>query len=682
MNWPGGLRGGVRALVVALLPTVALLSGSLEELELRTLNAQFHLRGPRPPRTPIVVVSIDEDSFDELNLAWPWPRALHGRLLDLLAQGRPLAIGLDILFVEPSTRGAADDAALARAIGRAGNVVLAAALTVVTESFFTKESLNPPLPLIREHAAGFGVVNLDHDRDAFVRQTQLGAIHQGVEVPGFDLLIHRLAVRAGLASAALPAGRSILINYRGGPRTFPTVPYYRVVNGEIPPEEFRGKIVLVGATTHTLHDVFPTPFAVHGMPGVEIHANVLETLFRGIGVTRIPRWSVMALIFAAVVLAVLVTGWARPLWALALLVGVGLAYAAAGMALFVWGHVFVDQIAVPISLVLGYGVTVVDNFILEQREKARLARFFSPGVLRKVVRQHDELSRARRLVTVLFSDIRGFTTIAEKLSPEDITELLREYLTEMTEVVFKYGGTIDKYIGDAIMALYNAPFDQPDHAVQAVWTGLEFQNRLTALSERWEAKSGLKLRNGVGINTGEAVVGIIGSRQRFEYGAIGDTINLGARLEGLSKEFGSPIIISEATYTAAKHVFHCRPLGEVTVKGKSIPVRIYGVERALRPERVATDVPLTIVETIGDLRVSIAANLHDLSVTGLRATHLPKPLAVGRTLDLEFELPGLRRLISAQGRVVRGTEDLAGIEFLDLSPQHRQLLQTFLRGRA
>src|SRR5262249_23594915 len=155
--------------------------------------------------------------------------------------------------------------------------------------------------------------------------------------------------------------------------------------------------------------------------------------------------------------------------------GVGLAYAASGLALFVWGHLVVDQIAVPITLVLGYGVTVVDNFILEQREKQRLARFFSPGVLRKVVRQHDELSRARRLVTVLFSDIRGFTTVAEKLTPEDITELLREYLTEMTEVVFKHGGTIDKYIGDAIMALYNAPFDQADHAVQAVWTGLEFQ---------------------------------------------------------------------------------------------------------------------------------------------------------------------------------------------------------------
>jgi adenylate cyclase len=682
MNWLGGPRVWLRGGLTALLPAIALLSGSLEGLELRTLNAQFHLRGPRPPVTPIVLVSIDQDSFDELNLSWPWPRALHGKLLDVLRQGKPAAIGLDILFVEPAARGAADDAALAQAIGRAGNVVLPAALTVVTESFFTKENLNPPLPALREHAAGFGFVNLPHDRDAFVRRATLGLSHQAVAVPSFDLLLHQQGIRAGIPSAPLPTRTPFLINYRGGPRTFSTVPYYRIVTGEIPPEEFRGKIVLVGATSHTLHDVFPTPFAADGMPGVEIHANVLETLFQGIAVTRIPRWSVVALLFAAALFAVATTNWARPLWALALVSGVALACAAAGLAAFVWGYVFVDQVAVPLTLVLGYGVTVVENFVREQREKQRLARFFSPGVLRKVVRRHEEIGRARRLVTVLFSDIRGFTTVAEKLPPEEITDLLREYLTEMTEVVFRYGGTVDKYIGDAIMALYNAPFDQPDHAVQAVWTGLEFQNRVKALSDRWEAKSGSKLRNGVGINTGEAVVGIIGSSQRFEYGAIGDTINLGARLESLSKDFANPIIISESTYAAVKHVFYCPSLGEVTVKGKSIPVRIYGVERQLRPARVVVQAPLTIItEAIGDLHVSITAHLADLSVTGLRATHLPKQFAVDQLVRLGFELPGFPRVISTDGRVVRSTEELAGIKFLDLAPEDRQLVETFLQGR-
>src|SRR5262249_13049242 len=160
-------------------------------------------------------------------------------------------------------------------------------------------------------------------------RTRLTTLHQGTELPGFDLVIRGQALRAGLPSAPLPSGKSVLINYRGGPRTFPTVPYYRVLNGEIPPDEFRGKIVLVGATTHTLHDVFPTPFAVHGMPGVEIHANVLETLFQGIGVTRLPRWTVLALVLAAALGAVFVTVWARPLRALLLLAGVAVAYAGA-----------------------------------------------------------------------------------------------------------------------------------------------------------------------------------------------------------------------------------------------------------------------------------------------------------------------------------------------------------------
>jgi adenylate cyclase len=680
-NWSDASRVWLRAALAALLPIVALLTGGLEGLELRTLDTQFQLRGPREPTTPIVIVSIDVDSFDELNLPWPWPRALHAQLLDTLRQGHPAAIGLDILFVEPSARGPEDDTALAEAIRQSGNVVLAAALGVVTESFFTKQTINPPLPQLRKGSAGFGIVNFSNDLDAFVRRAGLGLVHQQAELPSFGLLLHRLGVRAGIPSAPLPKRTPFIINFRGGPRTFAIVPYYRIVRGEIAPEEFRGKIVLVGATTPTLHDVFPTPFAAGGMTGVEIHANVLETLFRGLAIGRVPRWFVVLHVCAAALLAAWATNRLRPLWALALLFGVVVANAGIGLVAFVWGYVFVDQIAAPLTLVIGYVGTVVANFIREQRERQRLARFFSPDVVRKLVRDHDDLSRTRRTITVLFSDIRGFTTLCEKLSPEEVTELLREYLTEMTAVVFRHGGTIDKYIGDAIMALYNAPFDQPDHALQAVATALEFQDRVTALSDRWEAKSGFKLRSGVGVNTGEAVIGIIGSQQRFEYGAIGDTVNLGARLESLSKEFGTPIIISESTYTAVKDAFHCRPLGEVTVKGKTIPVRIYGVERHLRPERVAVTAPLTIVETVDDLRVSLSAQLGDLSVTGLRATDLPGPLTTGQAVEVEFTLPGLSAAISTAGQVVRSTDHDAGIAFVDLSSEGRELLESFLKNR-
>src|SRR5438445_10614941 len=226
-----------------------------------------------------------------------------------------------------------------------------------------------------------------------------------------------------------------------------------------------------------------------------------------------------------------------------------------------------------LGILLGGGTTAAVNFVREQREKRRLSQFFSPKVLREVVRQQDEgsLETARRLVTVLFSDIRGFTSLSERLEPEQVAEMLREYLTEMTEIVFRNGGTVDKYIGDCVMALYNVPFEDPEHAIKAVRTGLEFQERTLIVSKRWEETLGLAIRSGVGINTGEAVVGTLGSKQRLEYTAIGDTINLGARLESITKDYKTNIIISESTYALVKDHFVTKELGDVTVKGKTHP---------------------------------------------------------------------------------------------------------------
>ncbi len=574
------LAGALVGLGVALASVVDP-GGFFEVAELKALDGHFALRGARQPASPIVIVSIDEDSFDELNLAWPWPRALHGQLLDRLSPARPAAVGLDIVFAEPSSRGPEDDEALARAIARAGNVVLGAALTAVQETGFVKEDLNPPIRPIRDGAAGYGFVNFDSDADAFVRRGSLTRSFQDRQIEGFDLLLFRLAEKAGLPSARLPRRSPVLINFRGAPRTFPTVPYHRVVSGEVPPEAFAGKIVLVGATSVIQHDVFPTPFATAGnMPGVEIHANMLETLLQGIPIRRALPGIAGTVAVLAGALAVWAAGTMRPLAAAAVVGGTLAGYLAACHAAFVLERYWADVVPVPLALALGYLGTEARNFVREQREKRRLSRFFSPDVVREIVRSQDgddALGSARRLVTVLFSDIRGFTALSERLPPEAVVTFLREYLTVMTDAVFLYGGTVDKYIGDAIMALYNVPFEAPDHAAQAVRTGLEFQRRLGPLAAAFTAKHGGSLRCGVGINTGEAVVGTLGSEQRLEYTAIGDTINLGSRLEGVTKDFDVPIVISEATYREVKDLFDTRYLGEVTVKGKEVPVKIYTV---------------------------------------------------------------------------------------------------------
>ncbi len=588
-------RGALFGSVVAL----ASVFGLMEGVERWAYNVQFDVRGPIQPQIPIIIVSIDEDSFDELDLQWPWPRALHGRFLDIASQGKPAAIGFDIVFSEPSSKGLEDDQALAEAVGRAGNVVLGAAFTEVTSQYAVKEDLNPPVPVIRERAAAYGFVNPEVDEDAFVRSASITRPFQGTEAASFDLQLYRLGVKAGIPAAGLPERPRVLINYRGGPKTFLTVPYYQVLNGEIEPDMFAGSILLVGSTSPILHDVFPAPFATHGdMPGVEIHANLLETLFQGIPLRRASIWLGIIATVTSGVLAVWVTGRLRPLPAMGLLLVVAGAYAATTSALFVYARLWVDAAAVPTALMLGYSATVVESFINEQREKKRLSRYFSPAVVEDIIRQKEDvnLGSARRRMTILFSDIRGFTSISEKMSPEEVVGFLREYLTEMTDAVFQHGGTVDKYIGDAVMALYNVPFDQPDHAARAVKTALAFQERIKPLSEKFKARHGLELKCGVGVHTGDAVVGTIGAEQRLEYTAIGDTINLGSRLESITKDFHVSIVISESTYEEVKGQFPVRYLGEVQVKGKEIPVKIYTVGEAnLREnERLAVNAIVTI----------------------------------------------------------------------------------------
>jgi class 3 adenylate cyclase len=311
---------------------------------------------------------------------------------------------------------------------------------------------------------------------------------------------------------------------------------------------------------------------------------------------------------------------------------------------------------------------VIEHFVREQRERRRLSQFFSPDVVREVVRYKDEgsLTTGRRTVTVLFSDIRGFTSISEKLEPEQVAEMLREYLSEMTEVVFKYGGTVDKYIGDCIMALYNVPFADSEHALNAVRTALEFQERTIAVSRRWEAKLGVTIRNGVGINTGEAVVGTLGSRQRLEYTAIGDTINLGSRLESITKDYKTNIIISEFTYAHVKDHFVTKELGDVTVKGKSRPVKIY----AVLPSDIRTH-PRAILESAallsvaGDGRACRVAT-RDIGEGGLALRGVPDEWTVGQTVQVRCEGGALPKPIVAEATIGWRRGDEAGVVFTTL----------------
>jgi class 3 adenylate cyclase len=318
--------------------------------------------------------------------------------------------------------------------------------------------------------------------------------------------------------------------------------------------------------------------------------------------------------------------------------------------------------------VLGYGATAIVSFVRDQREKRRLSQFFSPKVLREVVRQRDEgsLETGRRLVTVLFSDIRGFTSLSERLEPEQVAEMLREYLTEMTEIVFRHGGTVDKYIGDCVMALYNVPLEDPQHAINAVRTGLDFQEKTLQVSRRWEEKLGITIRNGVGINTGEAVVGTMGSRQRLEYTAIGDTINLGARLESITKEYGIGIIVSEFTHRLLDEQFMTRELGEVTVKGKTQPVKIFGVlPGSLRKwPRATLEAAATVVLVGAD--ETCQATTRDIGEGGMALGGVPVGWTTGSKIQIRCEGGQLQQPLTAEAVIAWRRQDLAGVSFTGL----------------
>ena len=479
---------------------------------------------------------------------------------------------------------------------------------------------------------------------------------------------------------ALPPSAEMLVNYRGPRGTFRRVPYYQVLRGEVGPEIFTGKIVLIGATSPALHDEYPTPFSGRNlMSGVEVQANLLETTLQGDALRRNPPYLPVVLALAAGIAAALATSRMRPMRSFLLVVGLGSAYVLVAFGAFVHRQIWIDVVPFEAALVLAYVATVVANFVRERREKRRLSRFFSPDVITAILEAQTEnaLAVRRRHITVLFSDIRGFTTLTERLAPEEVAEILREFFTMTTEIVFKHGGTVDKYVGDAIMALYGAPFDHPDHAADAVRSALELQSQMRTLSERWLEKAGVTLQVGVGIHTGEAVVGTIGSDQRLEFTAVGDTVNLAARLEGLTKEFSRPIIISQTTCEAVKHLVHAQHLGEVRVKGKEATVEVYAVERgdARLTARAAFAVPVTVVD--GD--VAILAAMVDVSRGGIAVRDLSKEIEIDRIVGLQLDLPELATPLSVSGRTVRSEGGRASFAFFGLREEDERLLDDIVR---
>ncbi len=557
-----------------------------------------------------------------------------------------------------------------------------------------------PIPRLTAAARELGHVTMLADIDGSTRWEALVFEHRGYYYPSLAVQAVRLASGPEPARLTLDFGRALaigslvvpvdprnrmLVDYAGPGGTFRHFSAVDLLQDRVPKDALRDRIVFVGATAEGTYDLRVTPTSPV-FPGVEKHANVAGDLLSGRFLSR-PDWvellEAAGILFWPTFLAWLLPRL-RPVVSLGAALLVWLVFFGAVHLAFRWG-LWIPVVYSSLAMFLSPVAIVGYLYFTEERQrkgiKRAFQRFVSPEVVERIAENPAALQFGGELrtLTVLFSDIRDFTTYTERHPPQEVVHMLREYLTRMSDQILTHQGTLDKYIGDAIMAIFGAPAPLPDHAERACRAALAMVAELEKLHAKWIAEGREPFRMGIGINTGEMVVGNLGSEQLFDYTVVGDGVNLGARLESLTKEFKTPVIISEATYEQAKHAVYARYLGEVRVKGKEIPVKIYalGGQEARRTPRVPVEASATITE--GD--ISVPASVSNLSLNGVAAENVPKPIPQGRVVQLSLELPDVPRPISMSGRVAWSDEDRMGIAFLELSPEDRKLLENFLQTR-
>lgn len=388
-------------------------------------------------------------------------------------------------------------------------------------------------------------------------------------------------ISLGTKTAIYPDGRGqLLINYQGPWGTFPHHSIVDVLQGKCEPGTFRGKLVLIGATATGIGDLRATPFGGANFPGVEIHANVIDNILNHRFLERGAKQALIdvLLIFAFGIPLGIWMALVSPRW---MWFGASLFVPLVAVDYWTFLHGWWLNFTVP-AVTLGSNVLLVSLYrsLIEEREKRRVrsafGQYLSPEVVRRLLVNPRLVEPKKTEITVMFSDIRGFTTISEKLDAQELALFLNQYLSDMTSLVFDHHGTLDKYIGDAVMAFWGAPFEEPGHAAKACKAALKMMDRVRDLQKKWEAEGKPPLEIGIGLNTGMASVGNMGSALRYGYTALGDAVNLSSRLEGLNKDYGTHIIVNESTYQAAKESgFLFRELDLIRVKGKLQPMVIW-----------------------------------------------------------------------------------------------------------
>ncbi|WP_158289345.1 CHASE2 domain-containing protein [Paenibacillus flagellatus] len=560
----------------------------------------------REPDTRIKLIKIDSKSLEAIG-QFPWDRSVYARLIDKVSKAK--AIGIDVTFPEPS-KDPKQDLALAEAVAKHPNVVLP-----VNFNFPAKQKANDlleydrievPTAAINAPKSQLAHINVFPDSDDKVRRLIVGLPEKdGSVVEAFSVKLANFALSDAekvrwdadeqawyRGSKEIPVnGRNqVITQYFTQPRQekdlktgYDSYSFSDVLNGKIPPQEFENSIVLVGPFTTGLQDEYMTPMSkAIKMFGVEIHANMVQSILENKFWHEVGKPLGIAIMALVVLLGAFLFERFKGKAALLLFIGMLVVYMGAFVIVNEAMHAYIPIFYPLLAIMLLYAWSIVGHYLAERRERSRVTGIFGRFVPKAVVDQmlasgeEVKLGGERMDISLIFVDIRGFTTLSEKLEPEQVIQFLNEYLDVCTKAIFKFNGTLDKFIGDGVMAIFGAPIRYDNHAEMAVRAALEMKKQTAMLEERLMQKLGFTVRFGIGINCGPAIVGNIGSEElRLDYTAIGDTVNLTARLESNAKP--GQILISDNIYERVHHLFDIESMGEIKVKGKELPVTIYQV---------------------------------------------------------------------------------------------------------
>ena len=580
----------VTTYVVVCLFALFLFPGPIERLNSDLLNFQL----PAESSTDeVVIIAIDEQSFAALDTQWPWPREYHGMLVERLLEEGAKKIIFDVVFAEPSNEDS--DNYFANAIKAAGNVILASDISETNSKFLSGTIETRPLYLFEEAGAEAGLASVDRDPDMVVR------FH-----PPYPNTL--ASVASGKANDALPGQH--IIKYYGPDHTFQFISFFQLfVESGIPEGAIKDKTVFIGldlkATPNIQQgqtDTFPTPFSRFNSrvsPGVELHSTIYTNIMNQDWVINPPLWQKVSFLGLATLLVVASCGRFSPVRSTLVLVGGQLIFYGLSATAWKHGNFLPFMLSIP-PMVAAFVASGSHAYLTEGRQKQMLKKAFSqylsPEMVNALIAEPDrlQLGGEKKLMTIMFCDVRGFTSISEKLKsrPEVLTDVINTLLTELSQKILETGGTIDKYMGDCIMAFWNAPVLDPMHAENAVQAARAMATSVDEINQLIEEKEGenFELKIGIGIATGECVVGNMGSKQRFDYTVLGDVVNLASRLEGQTKAYGTTTIICKNTAKAISgEIPDTVEIDRIRVKGKQEPETIFGVfDSKLSPKDQAT----------------------------------------------------------------------------------------------